>query len=36
LVKEAVTPQTDVHADADYRRALLGTMLDRALRQAAA
>jgi carbon-monoxide dehydrogenase medium subunit len=32
----AVDPQTDIHASADYRRALLGTMVERALRSAAA
>jgi carbon-monoxide dehydrogenase medium subunit len=35
LAKTSITPQTDIHADADYRRALLGTMLERALQQAA-
>ena len=35
LAKASVTPQTDIHADADYRRALVGTLLERALRQAA-
>jgi len=29
-----VTPQGDIHADARYRRALLGTLLDRALQRA--
>ncbi len=33
--KASANPQSDIHADADYRRALLGTMLERALRQAA-
>ncbi len=32
----AVDPQTDIHASADYRRALTGTMVERALRAAAA
>jgi carbon-monoxide dehydrogenase medium subunit len=32
----AVDPQTDIHASADYRRALIGTMVERALRSAAA
>jgi carbon-monoxide dehydrogenase medium subunit len=32
----AVDPPDDVHAGADYRRALVGTMVERALRQAAA
>jgi aerobic carbon-monoxide dehydrogenase medium subunit len=32
----AVDPQTDIHASADYRRALTGTMVERALREAAA
>jgi len=27
----AVEPQTDIHASADYRRALVGTMVERAL-----
>jgi aerobic carbon-monoxide dehydrogenase medium subunit len=31
----AVDPQTDIHASADYRRALVGTMVERALRSAA-
>ncbi|HEY6255421.1 MAG TPA: xanthine dehydrogenase family protein subunit M [Xanthobacteraceae bacterium] len=31
----AVDPQTDIHASADYRRALAGTMVERALRDAA-
>lgn len=31
----AVEPQTDIHASADYRRALTGTMVERALRDAA-
>jgi len=31
----AVDPQTDIHASADYRRALSGTMVERALRDAA-
>lgn len=35
LAKARVTPPTDIHADADYRRGLLGTMLGRALQQAA-
>jgi carbon-monoxide dehydrogenase medium subunit len=35
LAMKVVKPQTDIHADAEYRCALLGTMLDRALRQAA-
>jgi carbon-monoxide dehydrogenase medium subunit len=30
----AVDPQTDIHASADYRRALVGTMVERALRNA--
>jgi carbon-monoxide dehydrogenase medium subunit len=30
----AVDPQTDIHAGADYRRALLGTMVERALKSA--
>jgi carbon-monoxide dehydrogenase medium subunit len=32
----AVDPPEDIHASADYRRALAGTMVERALRQAAA
>jgi carbon-monoxide dehydrogenase medium subunit len=32
----AVDPQSDIHASADYRRALAGTMVERALRDAAA
>jgi carbon-monoxide dehydrogenase medium subunit len=32
----AVDPPEDIHAGADYRRALAGTMVERALRQAAA
>jgi carbon-monoxide dehydrogenase medium subunit len=31
----AVTPQEDIHASAAYRRALVGTMVERALKQAA-
>ena len=31
----AVDPQTDIHASADYRRALIGTMVERALGSAA-
>jgi CO/xanthine dehydrogenase FAD-binding subunit len=34
IVKASVVPQSDVHADSDYRRALLGIMVERALRQA--
>jgi carbon-monoxide dehydrogenase medium subunit len=30
----AVEPQTDIHASADYRRALVGTMVERALESA--
>jgi aerobic carbon-monoxide dehydrogenase medium subunit len=30
----AVDPQTDIHASADYRRALVGTMVERALKVA--
>jgi carbon-monoxide dehydrogenase medium subunit len=30
----AVDPQSDIHASADYRRALLGTMVERALKGA--
>jgi aerobic carbon-monoxide dehydrogenase medium subunit len=30
----AVEPQSDIHASADYRRALAGTMVERALRRA--
>jgi carbon-monoxide dehydrogenase medium subunit len=30
----AVDPQTDIHASADYRRALVGTMVERALKGA--
>jgi carbon-monoxide dehydrogenase medium subunit len=30
----AVDPQTDIHASADYRRALVGTMIERALKSA--
>jgi carbon-monoxide dehydrogenase medium subunit len=30
----AVDPQTDIHASADYRRALVGTMIERALESA--
>jgi CO/xanthine dehydrogenase FAD-binding subunit len=32
----AVDPQDDIHASAAYRRALVGTMVERALRSAAA
>jgi len=32
----AVDPQSDIHASAAYRRALVGTMVERALKQAAA
>jgi aerobic carbon-monoxide dehydrogenase medium subunit len=32
----AVTPQADIHASADYRRSLVGTMVERALLAAAA
>ncbi len=32
----AVTPQDDIHASAAYRRALVGTMVERALAAAAA
>jgi CO/xanthine dehydrogenase FAD-binding subunit len=32
----AVDPQDDIHASAAYRRALVGTMVERALKQAAA
>jgi carbon-monoxide dehydrogenase medium subunit len=32
----AVDPQTDIHASADYRRALVGTMVERALLSACA
>src|SRR5262249_12455349 len=32
----AVDPQDDIHASAAYRRALAGTMVERALKQAAA
>jgi aerobic carbon-monoxide dehydrogenase medium subunit len=32
----AVDPQTDIHASADYRRALVGTMVERALKSATA
>jgi carbon-monoxide dehydrogenase medium subunit len=32
----AVDPQDDIHASADYRRSLVGTMVERALRSAAA
>ena len=31
----AVDPQDDIHASAAYRRALVGTMVERALRSAA-
>jgi carbon-monoxide dehydrogenase medium subunit len=31
----AVEPQADIHASADYRRALVGTMVERALKSAA-
>ena len=34
-IAAAVDPQTDIHASADYRRALTGTMVERALRDAA-
>ena len=30
----AVDPQADIHASADYRRALVGTMVERALKSA--
>ncbi len=33
---EAVDPPDDLHASAEYRRALLGTLIERALRRAAA
>jgi carbon-monoxide dehydrogenase medium subunit len=33
--RDTVTPRTDIHADAEYRRALLATMLERALQDAA-
>jgi carbon-monoxide dehydrogenase medium subunit len=32
----AVDPQDDIHASAAYRRALVGTMVERALKRAAA
>ncbi len=32
----AVDPQSDIHASAAYRRALTGTMVERALKRAAA
>jgi carbon-monoxide dehydrogenase medium subunit len=32
----AVDPQDDIHASAAYRRALIGTMVERALKRAAA
>ena len=32
----AVDPQDDIHASAAYRRALVGTMVERALKSAAA
>jgi carbon-monoxide dehydrogenase medium subunit len=35
-VSAAVDPQDDIHASAAYRRALVGTMVERALQQAAA
>jgi len=35
-VAHAVEPPSDVHADAEYRRHVLGVLLDRALRQAVA
>jgi carbon-monoxide dehydrogenase medium subunit len=31
--KEIVDPPSDIHAPADYRRALLATLLERALRR---
>jgi CO/xanthine dehydrogenase FAD-binding subunit len=33
-VSAAVNPMNDVHASADYRRSLVGTMSERALRDA--
>ena len=32
----AVTPQSDIHASAAYRQALLGTLIERALQSACA
>ena len=34
--REEVDPPSDIHAPADYRRSLLGTLLERALRKSAA
>jgi carbon-monoxide dehydrogenase medium subunit len=34
--RETIDPPSDIHAPADYRRALLGTLLARALRRSAA
>ena len=34
-VSAAVEPQDDIHASADYRRSLVGTMVERALLNAA-
>jgi carbon-monoxide dehydrogenase medium subunit len=33
--RESVNPPSDIHAPSDYRRALLGTLLERALRRSA-
>jgi carbon-monoxide dehydrogenase medium subunit len=33
---EAVTPQSDIHASAAYRKSLLGTLVERALQSACA
>jgi len=33
--RESVDPPSDIHAPAEYRRALLGTLLARALRRSA-
>jgi carbon-monoxide dehydrogenase medium subunit len=34
--KEVVDPPSDIHAPSDYRRALVATLLERALRRSAA
>jgi carbon-monoxide dehydrogenase medium subunit len=33
--RESVDPPSDIHAPAEYRRALIGTLLARALRRSA-
>ncbi len=36
VARESVNPPSDIHAPSEYRRALLGTLLERALRRSAA